>query len=82
MEKAVFLGHALSSDGVAVDPENVEAISQWKKAKNVTEVRSFLRMAGYFHRLIDNFQKITKPMIELLKNDVPLVWSDKCEFSF
>jgi hypothetical protein len=48
----------------------------------VTKIRSFLSLAGYYRRFIENFSKIAKPMIELLKGNTPYVWSDKCEASF
>jgi len=37
-----FLGHVITSKGIAVDPEKVDAVQQWKKPTSVTEIRSFL----------------------------------------
>jgi hypothetical protein len=82
LEKFAFLGHELTADGVAVDPKKIEAVSEWQQPKNVTDIRSFLGLAGYYRRFIENFSKIAKPMTELLKNNVPFVWSPKCEASF
>jgi hypothetical protein len=48
----------------------------------VTEIRNFLGLAGYYRRFIKNFSKIAKPMTELLQNNTPYVWLDKCEASF
>jgi hypothetical protein len=48
----------------------------------VTEIRSFLGLAGYYHRFIENFSKIAKPMKELLKSNTLSVWSNKCEANF
>ena len=82
LEKVAFLCHVLTGDGVAVDPTRIEAVSEWKQLKNVTDIRSFLGLAGYYRRFIENFSKIAKPMTELLRNGVPFVWSEKCEASF
>jgi hypothetical protein len=41
LEKVTFLFHVLTIDGVAVDPEKIEAVSEWQQAKNVTDIRSF-----------------------------------------
>jgi hypothetical protein len=41
-----YLGHIISKDGIAVDPENIEAIREWSVLKNVIEVRSFMGLAG------------------------------------
>jgi hypothetical protein len=52
-----------------VDPEKVEAVSHWQQPTNVSEVRSFLGLAGYYQRFIEGFSKIASPMIELLRKD-------------
>jgi hypothetical protein len=48
----------------------------------MTDIHSFLSLAGYYRRFIENFSKIAKPMTEMLTNNTPYVWSDKCEASF
>ena len=45
-----FLGHIVSAEGVLVDPEQIEAIRDWPKPTNATEIRSFLGLAGYYRR--------------------------------
>jgi hypothetical protein len=81
MEEVAFLGHVLSAKGMAVDLSKIEAVSKWQSPKS-TEIRSFLGLAGYYRRFIENFSKIAKPMTEMLKSNTPYVWSDKCEVSF
>lgn len=46
LEQVAFLGHIISKDGLAVDPAKIEAIINWERPKNVTEIRSFLGLAG------------------------------------
>ena len=82
LEKVAFLGHILTAEGVAVDPEKVEAVSNWQQPTNVTEIRSFLGLAGYYRRLIVGFSKIARPMTELLKKDKKFTWTESCERSF
>jgi LPS O-antigen subunit length determinant protein (WzzB/FepE family) len=82
MEKVAFLGHMLSVEGIIMDPSKVELVTKWEQLLNVTDVRSFLGMAGYYRRFIENFSKIAKPMTELLKNNTKFEWSEACERSF
>ena len=55
LEKVAFLGHILTAEGVAVDPEKVEAVSKWQQLTNVSEIRSFLGLVGYYRRFIKGF---------------------------
>ena len=77
-----FLGHVLSEQGVAIDPSKVTAVLNWKTPAIVTEVRSFLGLAGYYRRFIEGFLKIAKPMMELLKKNQKFIWTAKCDISF
>ena len=47
-KKIHYLGHIISNDGIAMDPEKIEAITEWSAPKNVTEVRSFMGVTHYF----------------------------------
>jgi hypothetical protein len=82
LEKIAFLGHILTAEGIEVDPSKVEAVSKWKQPSNVSEVQSFLGMAGYYCRFIKGFSSIARPTTELLKKDNKFVWTPKCEESF
>ena len=82
LEKVAFLGHILTAEGVAVDSEKVEAVSNWQQPTNVSEIRSFLELAGYYRRFIEGFSWIARPMTELLKKEKKFVWTESCERSF
>src|SRR5438034_3186200 len=66
LKEVSFLGHILSAKGVAVDPSKVQEVLEWKSPTSVTEIQSFLGLAGYYRRFIQDFSKIAKPMMKIL----------------
>jgi hypothetical protein len=82
LEEIQFLGHVLSARGIAVDPSKVKDILEWKPPTTIHQVRSFLGLAGYYHRFIPDFSKLVKPITSLLKNDTKFNWSSKCNEAF
>jgi hypothetical protein len=82
LKKVPFLGHIPSEKGVSIDPSKVQEVMDWKTPITVSEVRSFLGLAGYYHRFIPDFSKIAKPMISLLQKDHKFVWTEECETAF
>ncbi|XP_073132588.1 uncharacterized protein [Henckelia pumila] len=59
-----------------------EAILYWSRPTTVLEIRSFLGMAGYYRRFLENFSQIPKPLTQLTRKDVPFVCTSECEESF
>ncbi|WVZ89505.1 LOW QUALITY PROTEIN: hypothetical protein U9M48_035898 [Paspalum notatum var. saurae] len=82
LKEVSFLGHILSEKGVAVDPSKVEDVLNWKQPETVTEIRSFLGLAGYYRRFIKDFSKTAKPMTSLMKKNAKYLWSSNCEEAF
>jgi hypothetical protein len=54
----------------------------WMPPMDVSEIRSFLRLAVYYHRFIQDFSKIAKPMTRLLEKDKVFKWTQDCQESF
>jgi hypothetical protein len=76
-----FLGHIISNTGISVDPAKVKEIMEWSIPTTVTEVRSFLGLAGYYRRFIEGFSKIAKPMTSLLEKGREFKSNEKCQDS-
>ena len=66
LREVSFLGHIVSEEGIRVDPKKIEVIIEWKPPRNVTDVRSFLGLAGYYRRFVKGFSMTTTPMTRLL----------------
>jgi hypothetical protein len=75
------LGHIISNGGILVDPAKVKEIVAWSIPTTVTEIRSFLGLAGYYRRFIEGFSKIAKPMTSLLEKGREFKWDEKCQES-
>jgi len=82
LQEVAFLGHIITVEGVKVDPENVKVVLEWKQPTNVTEIRSFLGLAGYYRRFIEGFSKIARPMTALTQKGKEFKWTKACEKSF
>ena len=52
LEQVAFLGHVVSKDGIQVDSKKIEAVADWPRPTTVTEIRSFLGLAGYYRRFV------------------------------
>ena len=72
----------VSHEGISVDPTKVEVVTNWERPKNVFEVHSFLGLARYYRRFVENFSQIACPMTRLTHKGVNFDWNDKCEESF
>ena len=77
-----FLGHIVSAEGIRLDPVKIETTMNWKLPRNVTEVRSFLGLAGYYRRYVQGISVIASSLTRLLWKGVEFEWDDKCQSSF
>jgi hypothetical protein len=48
LKGVMFLGHIISAKGITVDPRKVQEVLDWKSPRSVTQIRSFLGLAGYY----------------------------------
>ena len=71
-ESVAFLGHVVTNDGIQVDPQKIEAVSEWPRLTTVTEIKSFLGLAGYYRRFVHDFSRIAAPMTHLTQKNVKL----------
>ncbi|KAL0556889.1 hypothetical protein IC582_005406 [Cucumis melo] len=82
LKKVTFLGHVVSSEGVSVDPAKIEAVTSWPRPSTVSEIRSFLGLAGYYRRFVEELSRIASLLTQMTRKGTPFVWSPACESSF
>ncbi|KAG8489111.1 hypothetical protein CXB51_017135 [Gossypium anomalum] len=82
LNEVTFLGHVVSAEGIKVDPRKIEAILEWKPPRSVTEIRSFLGLAGYYRRFVEGFSVLAAPLTKLIKKGAPFVWTNKQQEAF
>ncbi|KAK8934991.1 hypothetical protein KSP39_PZI014260 [Platanthera zijinensis] len=82
LPSVAFLGHIVSGEGIAVDPAKIIAIREWHALSSIAEVRSFLGLAGYYRRFIENFSRIALPLTKLTRKDQRFLWTQECVQAF
>lgn len=76
-----YLGHVLSAEGVSTDPAKVQAVADWATPQNVSELRSFLGLAGYYRRFIQNYGIMCRPLHDMLKKG-NFIWTSTQDRAF
>ncbi|GJZ29042.1 putative reverse transcriptase domain-containing protein [Tanacetum coccineum] len=82
LREVQFLGHVINGDGIHVDSSKIEVVRNWEAPKTPTEVRSFLGLAGYYRRFIENFSKIAKSLTVLTQKSKTFDWGEEQENAF
>ncbi|KAJ8769768.1 hypothetical protein K2173_007628 [Erythroxylum novogranatense] len=82
LNQVVFLGHIVTGDGIQVDPKKIDTVMNWEAPRNVSEIRSFLGLAGYYRRFVEGFSLISAPLTKLLRKNVAFRWDEECQKSF
>jgi hypothetical protein len=67
---------------VAVDLDKIRSIMEWPTSKDVSNIRSFMGLAGYYRRFIKGFSKIGCPITTLQEKGIKFIWTLKCEERF
>lgn len=81
VKQIAYLGHIINGEGVSTDPSKIEAVKNWSRPENVTHVRSFLGLTGYYRRYVKGYGLICRPLHDVLKKGA-FLWEDQQEKAF
>ncbi|XP_074342310.1 uncharacterized protein LOC141679823 [Apium graveolens] len=82
LEEVAFLGNIVSGRGIELEPVKIEDITNWTRPSNVTEVRSFLGLAGYYRHFVESFSSVALPLTQLMRKGIKFEWNGDREKSF
>ncbi|GBG60974.1 hypothetical protein CBR_g18571 [Chara braunii] len=77
-----YVGHFVTPEGISPLSDKIQAIQEWSEPRNVTDVRSFLGLAGYYQRFIKGYSKITAHLTKLQCEDRPFDFGEEGRESF
>jgi len=81
-ESVSYLGHTVSREGIATDPEKTKKVSCWPTPTSVQDVQKFLGLASYYHRFVNNFAAIARPLQRLTERGRAFTWTTECDAAF
>jgi len=74
LQEVEFLGYIIGRDGIKMSTEKVEAVLQWERPGNITEVQSFVGFANFYRCFIQDYSKVARPLMELTKKEAGKSW--------
>ena len=80
-QEMAYLGHIVSSKGIAVDLDKNQTMVDWSSPRNLKELRGFLGLTGYYRRFINKYAHIATPLMHQLCKDC-FAWDEEAEIAF
>lgn len=80
--KVSYLGHIVSGEGVAVDPDKIHVVQQWPAPSDKHQLRSFLGLCSYYRRYVKMFGDMAKPLTRLTEEGRSFSWDEECQEAF
>ncbi|SLM38653.1 retrotransposon nucleocapsid protein [Lasallia pustulata] len=77
-----YLCMIITTDGIRMDPQKVQAVVDWKIPTCVKDIQAFIGFANFYQRFVQAFSKVVAPLIALVRKDVPFEWIEDCQKAF
>ena len=81
-DQVCYLGHVVSREGIATDPEKIRKVETWPVPTSAREVQRFLGFANYYRKFIRSFATIARPLHRLTEHTAKFQWSPECQLAF
>ena len=81
-KEVTFLGHVVSGNRIATDPEKVRLVKEWPVPTNLKQLRGYLGLTGYYRRFVKGYAHIAAPLTNLLKKTQRYIWTEDCQMAF
>ncbi|XP_026444472.1 uncharacterized protein LOC113344718 [Papaver somniferum] len=76
-----YLGHIITGNGFMADPDKISAMVDWPIPTNITGLRGFLGLTGYYRKFVKNYGIISRPLTALLRKN-SFHWSPATKTAF
>jgi hypothetical protein len=73
-DRVAFLGYVVTPQGIEVDEAKIEAIKSWPIPATLTQLWSFLGLAGFYWHFVRDYSTIATPLNDLTKKGIPFYW--------
>lgn len=80
--KVSYLGHIISQEGIATDPEKIKAVAEWPVPSYVPEVCPFLGLCSYYRQFIRDFASEAKPLHSFTEKGRKFQWTKEAHDAF
>ena len=81
MTELLYLGHIINAEGMCMDPEKICAIVEWPSPVNLTQLRGFLGLCGFYKRFLDGYSRHAAPLTDLMRKGA-FLWTLEAQECF
>src|SRR3954467_14031196 len=77
-----YLGFVIEEERLIMDAAKIRDITTFPRPMNRTELRSFLGLATFYRRFIQEFSTLAEPLYPLLRKSKTYSWKQDQEIAF